>query len=233
MSKRVISLLAGVGATVALVTGVGLAGNGTGGASGSGVRIHEAAADYPSYADLSAIDRASTSVVRGVVENVGTPYRVIPEGLPVDQLPPHKAAQVGIVKTDVTVRVAATLSGADLTGKVIIVGQLGGQIGDDRVVVEEEPSAEKGATYVLFLRGFSDGKFGVVGGPQGRYAVRDGKLASLGEHAREKGVGKQLHGVQLADLERNYRALANTPVPERGREERQEPLKPTNIPPKP
>lgn len=231
MNKRVIALIAGVGATVSLVAGLSISG-GMSGASGADVRIHEAAADYPLFSDLSALDGASTVVVRGEVENVGKAYRVIPKGLPVDQLPAHKAAHVGVVQTDVTVRVASTLAGKDLTGTTITVTQLGGQIGDDRVVVEEEPPAEKGASYVLFLSQFPNGKFGIVGGPAGRYAVSDGKLASLGEHSKEAGVGKQLHGVSVSDFERDYGTLKSAKSAEPVGEEGQEPLIPSSVLPK-
>jgi len=227
--KKYIALLAGVGTAVALVAGLPGA---IGGDDHPGVRIHEAAADYPAFSDLGALDRSSGAVVRGVVESVGAAYRVVPPGLPIDQLPAHKAAQVGVVQTDVTIRVTQSLSGADLTDTRIVVSQPGGQIGDDRVVVEEEPVAEKGEPYVLFLTQFPDGKFGIVGGPQGRYQVKDDKLVNLGDSARDKGVGKQLHGLKWADLERNYRSLAAKSQGGAGSQERQEPLGPTSNAPK-
>jgi len=228
--KKYIAMLAGVGTAVALVAG--LPGAIGGGDDRPDVRIHEAAADYPAFSDLGALDRSSSSVVRGVVESVGAPYRVVPPGLPIDQLPAHKAAHVGVVQTDVTVKVTRTLSGADLTGERIVVSQPGGQIGDDRIVVEEEPATEKGEPYVLFLTRFPDGTFGIVGGPQGRYQVKDDKLVNLGDHTRGKGVGRQLHGLKLADLERDYRSLAAKSEEKGGPGERQEPLGPTNSTPK-
>lgn len=228
MKKQIVTLLVGAGVAIAVVVGLMSSGQ-------PKIATHQIATDYPSFDSLAAIDAQSSVVVRGTVTEVGPAYRVVPPEVPVDKLPAYKRAQIGVVQHDVTVRVEKVLSGgrADMAGKLVKVTHLGGQIGSDSYVTDEEPDSQKGKHYVLFLQGFADGRFGMVGGAQGRYIVKsDGRLSALTDAVRAAGVAKQLDGVAADELGANYRARAAQKA--QGQPSTAiETLRPSNIPAKP
>lgn len=187
-----------VAAAAAALTLTGVLAFAAGGSSDSGVVTHEMSADYPSFDTVAAAAAKSALVVRATAVEVGAAYRYIPEGFPVKELPAHKAAEAGVVQHEVTYRVDSAYKGAR-TGTTVRVVHLGGQIGKDAYVAEDEPASVVGSSYVLYLAPVGDGKFGVVGGPQGRYQVKDGVLKGLGE--ARAGLATALDGRALAAFE--------------------------------
>jgi hypothetical protein len=208
MNKRIRVLVTGVALAVAAlgITGAVVA---TVAPSGQheDVVVHEMEADYPTFDTVASLDKASAVVVRVTAVEVGAAYRTVPAGLPVDKLPQFKAEQAGVLQHDVTFRVERVIKGDVAAGTMLTATELGGQVGRDRWVIDAEPASDKGQQYVLFLVRFADGKYGVVGGAQGRYQVEGGALRSLDEHSRATGVGQWLHGMNAAALERDYAKL--------------------------
>ncbi|QFZ23327.1 hypothetical protein [Saccharothrix syringae] len=188
-------LVVAVAAAVAGGGALAIAANGSGAPE---VAVHQMAADYPTFDTVAAAAAKSAVVVRATAIEVGPAYRYIPEGFPVKDLPAHKAAQAGVVQHDVVYRVDAGYKGVK-AGDTVRVVHLGGQIGNDRYVPENEPASVAGQSYVLFLAPVGDGKFGVVGGPQGRYQVDGGRLRALGE--ADSGAAAALRGQSLTAFE--------------------------------
>jgi hypothetical protein len=52
----------------------------------------------------------------------------------------------------------------------------------------------------LFLAPLSGGKFGIVGGPQGRYVVAGDTVKALSAETGNQGVGRQLDGVRVTTV---------------------------------
>ena len=132
-----------------------------------------ASAVYPDYPNLRRLTNASTTVVRATAQLVHPSYREVPKGIPMGLLA-RKASAAGIIKTDVDFRVDHVIWGkAPNTLRVI---HLGGNAAGQKLIVEGEPISKVGGSYVLFLRKQPDQKYGIVGGAQGRYAIRGGRL---------------------------------------------------------
>ena len=55
------------------------------------------------------------------------------------------------------------------------------QYGDNTKYILESPQLPTGEKMILFLYEYSPGKYNIVGGPQGRFHIVDGKVYSLGE----------------------------------------------------
>ena len=210
MRKRILVAVGGTVAAAAAVAAVGLATVGGAASNDNDVSNnaveHRMAAEYPTFDSVGAITGKSAIVVRATVTEVGAAYREIPAGMPVDKLPAHKAAQVGVVRHDVTFRVDQVLKGSVAPGASVSVVHLGGQIGADNYVAEHEPSSTAGRSYLLFLVPVEPGKYGMVGGAQGRYLVEKNVLRNVDEHAAT-GVSKQLNGMNVAALQRDFAQL--------------------------
>lgn len=140
-------------------------------------------------------------MVRATAVEIGPAYHDIPAGLDTSKLPAHKAAQVGTMQHDVVFRIDDVLRGNATAGAKVTVIQLGGQIGVDRYVAEAEPMSVKGGSYLLFLVPLQGGKFGIVGGPQGRYLIENGTIKVLDAETGTRGVASQLDGTNLAAVQ--------------------------------
>lgn len=201
MNKRRLGVVAGMAIALAAVGGVtAVATIGASNSDQKSVMIHQMSAEYPTFDSAAALAKASAVVVRATAVEVGPSYRDIPAGLDTRKLPAHKAAQVGTMQHDVVFRVDEVLRGAATTGATVRVVHLGGQVGQDRYVMEAEPSSTVGSSYLLFLTPLSGGKFGIVGGPQGRYLVEKGTVTVLNTETGDQGVGRQLNGATLATV---------------------------------
>jgi len=93
----------------------------------------------------------------------------------------------GLVHTNFTVKVNAILSG-DTEGETVQVHRTGGLINNKLYLQEEDPLPIIGDRCILFLHEFEPGNYFVVGGPQGRFPIMNGRIYSLGEVIKEKYV---------------------------------------------
>lgn len=184
-------------------------------------------ASYPVYETLADLTAQSSLVIRGKVTKVLPSYRVVPDNIPMDQLPAHKAANVGYAMTDVEIKVQRVIAGAPEFGNTtILVSHLGGQVNGQNYVMEDEPLSTKGRSYVFFLEQAEPGRYVIVGGPQGRYQVNDRKLASLSKHAQQYPVNRFLETTDLNNLEQNFSTVIAQNRPQPQQPEREEPLSP-------
>lgn len=196
MNKTRVGVVAGVMAALAVAGGVATATFGE--SAGQEAVIHQMSADYPAFDSAANLAKASALVVRATAVEVGPAYRDIPAGLEVNNLPAHKAAQVGTMQHDVVFRIEQVLRGNATAGATVTVVELGGQIGVDTYVAEAEPSSVKNSSYLLFLVPLQGSRFGIVGGPQGRYLIESGTIKVLDTETGTRGVGRQLHGTNVA-----------------------------------
>jgi hypothetical protein len=204
-TKHILALIAGV-----LLTTLAVLASGVSMPTTSSETINSMEADYPLYERLGDLVAQSSIVIRGRVTGLRPSYRVIPEGIPLDKLPDHKKAQVGYLMTDVEVEVERVLSGSsDLLNTRVVVIHPGGDLAGQKYVMEGEPMSENGQTYVLFLEQVGAGRYVIVGGAQGRYIVRNGKLTSLSNEARNLPVNKSLDAISLAAFEKDFLQLAS------------------------
>jgi hypothetical protein len=171
-------------------------------------RMHTMEGNYPLYHRLADLVDESTLVVRGSVEALQPSYRVIPEGVPLDQLPDHKRQNLGYLLTDAVVRVQKVLIGAaHLANTPITVTHLGGIQGNDQYIMEGEPVSGRGRSYLFFLQQTEDGRYVIVGGAQGRYVVRNGMLTAVSKEAKRLPLVKQLDGLDVASFEQDFDRL--------------------------
>lgn len=88
----------------------------------------------------------------------------------------------GVEYTDFSFNVSKTLYGS--ASESITIHQTGGpdfQVSDD-------PLFKVGDSYILFLHQYSPGKYFVVGGPDSRFQVQNGKIMSFNEHKLGNGA---------------------------------------------
>jgi hypothetical protein len=168
--------------------------------------IYVGAARYPEYASLRQIVTASTLVVRAEALRAARSYQVFPANVPLRKLPKKKAAAFGVIETDISFEVQKKIFGK-ANPKHLRVVQLGGQTGRQRLIVEGEPLSVPGLSYVLFLRKRSDGRYSIVGGPQGRYQVVNGKLTLVSRDYSTAPVPTVLRGLPVTTFERTFGAL--------------------------
>lgn len=186
-------------------------------------------ATYPVYADLRAITRDSTAVVRATVTGQRRARWVVPAGVDPARLPAFKRRQLGFLVTDTVVRVHDVISGPQgLRGRDIELVQLGGTAGDQRFVAEDEPPARAGEEQVLFLRRGPDGRFRTVGGAQGRFLVRGGRLQPIAQS--ETPVVRQLSGAAVRTVTRGFSRLLRSDPPAQARVARERPERLRDVP---
>ncbi len=174
------------------------------------VRVSTMHASYPVYESVGELAARSTLVVRGTVESILPSYRVLPDEAELSKLPAEKRENAGYLKTDVVLRVEKVLVGpAEVAGTRILVSHLGGQVGRDRFVLEDEYMSRAGRAYLLFLHGTEDGRFAIVGGSQGRYLADRGKLEAVSTGSNETPVAKQLRGLDPASVEKGFGRLVH------------------------
>jgi hypothetical protein len=189
------------------------------------LETHHTQAFYPVYESLGEIVNDSMLVVRGTADKMQPSRRVIPDGLPLDKLPLHKATSIGFLVTDMTVKVEHVMVGAaDLAGSTIVVTHMGGTEGKRRDVAENEPLSRTGEEYLLFLRQMDNGRYAIVGGPQGRYPIRNGKLTVLTTEAGALPLNQQLLGIEVMTFEKDFNRLMTLQPAKRQVVEVDEPL---------
>lgn len=89
----------------------------------------------------------------------------------------------GVIFTDYTINVKKALLGDDAI-KSITVTQTGGTMDELTTYIKDDPLLEENVDMVLFLKAW-EGKYFIVGGPQGRFNVVSGKVYSIGELVKE------------------------------------------------
>jgi hypothetical protein len=106
-----------------------------------------------------------------------------------------------IIMTKHTIQVDELLLGK--CEEIIYVHQHGGIYGNKIVDFEDDPLMTKGTKMVLFLHQAPTGDYYIIGGAQGRYELKDGKLLSLGETMPENSavvertVHLKINGLEL------------------------------------
>jgi len=195
-------------------------------------RVHYIDADYPSYRTIGEITANSALVVYGEVVKVLPPVRVIPEVVPVAQLPKEKADAIGYLVTDVIFRIDRVLSGQkDMTGKQITISQLGGETATDKYIAESEPLSQQGNTYILFLQPQDSGRYMASGGVQGRYSVREGRISAMAqEYVSSASVTSVLQNMSVDEFLNNFGSMANVEVMPQAAVEVDEPLMKSPLP---
>jgi hypothetical protein len=117
------------------------------------------------------------------IQDIGTPgVRLIP-----------------FIYTNVTVSVETQVKGST-EYKDVKFRIHGGKVGKDIMIMGENPLVKEGGEVVLFLKHYKDNLVTVVGGPQGRFHVVDGRVYSIGEldeFARESTKQLQTKGLDL------------------------------------
>ena len=178
-------------------------------------RTHVMEADYLVYTSLGEIAAKSDIVIRGTVVEVLPSYRVMPPGAPMDQLPAQKAADLGYLQTDLSVRVDHLLFGdARPLDSNVVVSQLGGEDAENEFVMKDAPMSRQGESYVFFLARSANGRYSIVGGTQGRYLVDNGRLVTFAESGQELPLTAQLSETDLASFEANFDKLVRAAPPE-------------------
>jgi hypothetical protein len=84
-----------------------------------------------------------------------------------------------IHSTDFAFEIESVLHGA-AAQSVVVIRQTGGVVGGRTVEFMDDPLMQTGDRYVLFLKEGTSGLYHVLGGPQGRFVVRDERVSSLG-----------------------------------------------------
>lgn len=106
-----------------------------------------------------------------------------------------------LVFTDFGFQVTEVLKGA-INAESIIVHQTGGRDHGVLMEAEDDPLLEVGAEYVLYLH-FDEvgGRYFVVGGPDGRLVVEDGKASSLSQAFPDREISDlYLQGMPVSQL---------------------------------
>jgi hypothetical protein len=163
-----------------------------------------ATARYVEYRTIRQLATSSTIVVRARAIRRLPSYverPTLPAGLPA-----RKAAAAGLIKTDVVFQVESKIHGKGSPEEVRVV-HLGGEAGRQRLVVEGEPVSSVGASYILFLRAGSNGRYSIVGGSQGRYRIVNGRLQLVSRDVAEAPVPRALRGLRAAALEQQFATL--------------------------
>jgi hypothetical protein len=112
----------------------------------------------------------------------------------------------------------------------VLVTHLGGQQGSERFVLEDEETSKPGGSYVFFLRATGDGRYDIVGGNQGRFADRNGRIELVSAEAAGAPVPKQIRGMETRLFEASFDRLVRESAvrePEPSRPGASEPLCPT------
>lgn len=122
-------------------------------------------ASWPrAYHDLGSLKKDSDIAVAGSITGIANQT--------VDQNIPY---------TDFTFQVSQTIVDPKhlVTGSTITIHQTGGVLNKQQFEVKDDPLFHVGEQAVLFLHEYSPGKYFVVGGPTGRFAVLNGLVNAM------------------------------------------------------
>jgi len=118
------------------------------------------------YYSIDHLSDSADLVVVGTVSS-STPYK-------------WRDAHHSILFTDFHFTVDSVLKG-DPDAKEILIRQTGGKVSCKTSYIIDDPLFTKRTKMVLFLREYAPNCYSVLGGPQGRFIVRNGKVYSIGE----------------------------------------------------
>lgn len=82
----------------------------------------------------------------------------------------------GNIYTLITLSVGQTVKGE--SEEEVVIKVPGGEVGENRLIVEDSPSFQLGERAVVFLKEGGDNKFSVVGGFQGKFGIDEGDMVS-------------------------------------------------------
>jgi len=85
-----------------------------------------------------------------------------------------------LINTDYTVRVTEPIKGC-LAASEVKITVLGGEVGDLKLVVTEQPVFQVGEKVLLYLEKPTDGKVRLNCGSQGKYTIVNGVIKETGE----------------------------------------------------
>jgi hypothetical protein len=127
-----------------------------------------------SYEDIPSLKADADLVVLG--EIIGCP-----------SVESHQTAVGSVYFTDFSFQIESVLHGA-ASQPAIVIHQTGGIVGGKTVEIMDDPLMQTGDRYVLFLREARPDLYFVLGGPQGRFVVRDGLVSSLSAIYADRGI---------------------------------------------
>ena len=170
-------------------------------------------ASYPGYPSLESLYRRSDLVVAVTITSYDKAYR--------GGEPPRSLAKDpgGPIFTPVRAVVNEVYKGKIRPHDTVMFIQTGGDLGDTRQILDDDPLAPIGTSYLVFLESITDlvatnglrDAYLVVGGPSGRYLLTNGSLASIEQPPRKGSIRDLLNGRSLSDVAAEMRQLSLTP----------------------
>ena len=123
---------------------------------------------HSGYGSLQELTNASDAIVEGVVIDAES-YK--------EELDEHGC---DLIFTDYSFKVQLVIKGSLKRSDVITIHQTGGTVGEQTLIVCDDPLFRIGETLILFLHEY-DGIYFTLCGPQGRFIVQNGLVYSSGE----------------------------------------------------
>jgi hypothetical protein len=166
--------------------------------------------DYILIKDLPALAEKSDRVVTARVVALGTSFDDVPPGVTVAKdLPANKVGIPMNLSTPITFEVEQTISPDSTSGGTITIVAPGGSNEKFQRVVDTNPLPIVGERYLMFLRLGKDPRYqySIVGGPQGRYILREGNVVGDKDATGEVGVSASLIGRPLDVVAAEVRQL--------------------------
>jgi len=121
---------------------------------------------YPNFKELAD---SSDLIIRGVVLD-SISYK----------LELSEPTSAPLLLTNYTIKIEEIIKGYE-DSEIINVRMTGGRLDGKVISVRGCPLMKKGETVILFLKRFAKDNYYVIGGPQGRFIIKGGKVYSLGE----------------------------------------------------
>ncbi len=164
-------------------------------------------ASYAGYASLEGLYRESVLVVAVTITSYDKAYR--------GGEPPRSLAKDpgGPIFTPVRAVVNEVYKGDIRPRDTVVFDQTGGDLGDTREILDGDPLAVIGSSYLVFLGSFPEFPKAdyILGGPSGRYLLTNGSLASIEQPTRKGSIRDLLNGRSLSDVAAEMRQLSLTP----------------------
>ena len=121
---------------------------------------------YPNFKELAD---SSDLIIRGVVLN-SISYK----------LELSEPVSTPLLLTNYTIKIEEIIKGYE-DSETINVRMTGGRLDGKVISIRGCPPMKEGETVILFLKRFTKDNYYIIGGPQGRFIIKGGKVYSLGE----------------------------------------------------
>ena len=115
------------------------------------------------YATIAEITKDADLIVVASVNNIVGTREMGPE----------------LITTQFELTIDDVIKGSSSSGSKIIIQQTGGTVGEKSIRVSDDPLLQNDIKYILFLREFEPQKYVIVGGPQGRFIIQNGRVYSM------------------------------------------------------